>query len=139
VIQSSPWQSNNFRAETSRDLNNNTSLVLDRISAVTPLLLQPTQPLIKTVPRVSIVPWKLSAMANVRSFLTFLALLGACLAVGTSSMVAAWLVCCSVTRLPTVDPAGVAVDSQIDARDDKATVQGEVYATNGPWGSAYGW
>ncbi|KAK0747028.1 hypothetical protein B0T18DRAFT_391367 [Schizothecium vesticola] len=59
-------------------------------------------------------------MAKFWSFLTFLALLNACLA------------------LPTVDPAGVAVDSQIDARDEKATVQGEVCATNGPWGSANG-
>jgi len=46
--------------------------------------------------------------------------------------------CCLVPQLPTVNPAGVAVDSQIDARDENATVQGEVCATNGPWGSADG-
>jgi hypothetical protein len=54
------------QAETSRNLNgfDNTSLLLDRVFRVHPLFLQPTQLPIKTVPRVSIVPRKLSAMAD---------------------------------------------------------------------------
>ncbi|KAK1829739.1 hypothetical protein QBC39DRAFT_355779 [Podospora conica] len=57
-------------------------------------------------------------MATFRIFLTFLALVGACLA------------------LPTANQASDAVDSQISARDAGATVSGELCGTNGPWGSA---
>ena len=125
-MQSSPWESRAWKSKVKRLRQRLARLGPGRCCP--PALLPTTQPPIQTDPR----------MAMLRSFLPFLALLGACLAVSTPSshsMATAWLMCCWVPQHPVVDQAGVAVDSRIDAR---STVQGVVCGDNAPWGYADG-